>query len=44
VWCELSVTVSVGDDGRPFWLVVFTDISERRRAADVLRIAGTTTS
>jgi len=41
VWCELSVTVSVGDDGRPFWLVVFTDISERRRAADVLRIAGT---
>jgi diguanylate cyclase (GGDEF)-like protein/PAS domain S-box-containing protein len=41
VWCELAVTVSVGDDGRPFWLVVFTDISERRRAADVLRIAGT---
>ena len=41
VWCELSVTVSVGDDGRPFWMVVFTDISERRRAADVLRIAGT---
>jgi len=41
VWCELSVTVSIGDDGRPFWLVVFTDISERRRAADVLRIAGT---
>jgi diguanylate cyclase (GGDEF)-like protein/PAS domain S-box-containing protein len=41
VWCELSVTVSVGDDGRPFWLVVFTDISEQRRAADVLRIAGT---
>jgi diguanylate cyclase (GGDEF)-like protein/PAS domain S-box-containing protein len=41
VWCELSVTVSIGDDGRQFWLVVFTDISERRRAADVLRIAGT---
>jgi diguanylate cyclase (GGDEF)-like protein/PAS domain S-box-containing protein len=41
VWCELSVTVSIGDDGRPFWLVMFTDISERRRAADVLRIAGT---
>jgi diguanylate cyclase (GGDEF)-like protein/PAS domain S-box-containing protein len=41
VWCELSVTVSVGDDGRQFWLVVFTDMSERRRAADVLRIAGT---
>ena len=41
VWCELSVTVSIGDDGRPFWLVIFTDISERRRAADVLRIAGT---
>ena len=41
VWCELSVTVSIGDDGRPFWLAVFTDISERRRAADVLRIAGT---
>jgi diguanylate cyclase (GGDEF)-like protein/PAS domain S-box-containing protein len=41
VWCELSVTVSVGDDGRQFWLVVFTDMSERRRAADVLRLAGT---
>jgi diguanylate cyclase (GGDEF)-like protein len=41
VWCELSVTVSIGDDGRPFWLVVFTDISERRRAADVLRMSGT---
>ncbi|MBV9314032.1 MAG: EAL domain-containing protein [Pseudonocardia sp.] len=41
VWCELAITVSIGDDGRPFWLVVFTDMTERRRAADVLRIAGT---
>ncbi|GAA5156997.1 hypothetical protein GCM10023321_34350 [Pseudonocardia eucalypti] len=41
VWCELSVTVSIGDDGRPFWLVVFTDISAQRRAADVLRRSGT---
>ena len=26
VWCKLAVTVSIGDDGRRFWLVSFTDV------------------
>jgi len=37
VYCELHISVSVQDDGRQFWLVVFSDITERRRAAEVLR-------
>ncbi len=32
VWCELSATVSVGEDGDPCWLVVFTDVDWRQRA------------
>jgi diguanylate cyclase (GGDEF)-like protein/PAS domain S-box-containing protein len=41
VWCELSVTPTAADDGSPLWLVVATDVTERRRAAEVLRSAGT---
>ena len=37
VYCELHVAMSVQDDGRRFWLVVFQDITERRRTADALR-------
>ncbi|HWC83482.1 MAG TPA: EAL domain-containing protein [Pseudonocardiaceae bacterium] len=37
VYCELHVAMSVQDDGRRFWLVVFQDITERRRAAETLR-------
>ncbi len=41
VYCELNVTVSVADDGRRFWLVVFSDVTERRRAAERLRYQAT---
>ena len=41
VWCELNVSVTSADDGSWFWLVVCTDVSERRRAAELLRSAGT---
>ena len=37
VYCELHVAMSVQDDGQRFWLVVFQDITERRRAAEALR-------
>jgi diguanylate cyclase (GGDEF)-like protein/PAS domain S-box-containing protein len=37
VYCELHIAMSVQDDGRRFWLVVFQDITERRRAAETLR-------
>ncbi|CAM3458857.1 EAL domain-containing protein [Kibdelosporangium persicum] len=37
VYCELNVVSSVADDGRRFWLVVFQDVTERRRAAELLR-------
>jgi diguanylate cyclase (GGDEF)-like protein/PAS domain S-box-containing protein len=37
VYCELHVSMSVQDDGQRFWLVVFQDITERRRAAEALR-------
>jgi diguanylate cyclase (GGDEF)-like protein/PAS domain S-box-containing protein len=37
VYCELHVAMSVQDDGRRFWLVVFQDITERRRTAEALR-------
>jgi diguanylate cyclase (GGDEF)-like protein/PAS domain S-box-containing protein len=36
VYCELHVAVSVQDNGQRFWLVVFQDITERRRAAETL--------
>ncbi|MCP3800568.1 EAL domain-containing protein [Allokutzneria sp. A3M-2-11 16] len=37
VYCELHVALSVQDDGRRFWLVVFQDITERRRTAEALK-------
>ncbi len=37
VYCELHVAMSVQDDGQRFWLVVFSDVTERRRAAEALR-------
>ncbi len=41
VWCELDVTGTLAEDGSTHWLAVVTDVSERRRAADLLRRAGT---
>ncbi|GAA1875486.1 hypothetical protein GCM10009836_66000 [Pseudonocardia ailaonensis] len=40
VTCEIGVTTSTSDEGDPFWLVVATDVGDRRRAAEVLRQAG----
>ncbi|MGH3799919.1 MAG: putative bifunctional diguanylate cyclase/phosphodiesterase [Pseudonocardiaceae bacterium] len=37
VYCELHVSASVQDDGQRFMLVVFTDVTERRRVAESLR-------
>ncbi len=37
VYCELHIALSVQDDGRRFWLIVFLDITERRRTAEALR-------
>ncbi|GAA2348762.1 hypothetical protein GCM10009854_27730 [Saccharopolyspora halophila] len=41
VHCELHISTSVQDDGTEFWLVVFQDITERRRAAEALRYQAT---
>ncbi|SFS39919.1 PAS domain S-box-containing protein/diguanylate cyclase (GGDEF) domain-containing protein [Saccharopolyspora flava] len=41
VYCELHTSSSVQDDGTEFWLVVFQDITERRRAAEALRYQAT---
>ncbi|MGH3877787.1 MAG: sensor domain-containing protein [Actinophytocola sp.] len=41
VYCELGITESVADDGRRFWLVVFSDVTDRRRAAERLRYQAT---
>ncbi|WP_374727412.1 putative bifunctional diguanylate cyclase/phosphodiesterase [Haloactinomyces albus] len=41
VYCELHVALSVQDDGTQFWLVVFQDITERRRTAESLRFQAT---
>ncbi|HEU5473753.1 MAG TPA: EAL domain-containing protein [Actinophytocola sp.] len=41
VYCELSATVSVADDGQRFWLVVFSDVTDRRRAAERLHYQAT---
>ncbi|GAB3909357.1 hypothetical protein GCM10029964_110780 [Kibdelosporangium lantanae] len=37
VYCELTMVSSVADDGQRFGLVVFQDVTERRRAAELLR-------
>ena len=37
IYCDLHVSLSVRDDGTQFWLVVFQDVTERRRAAEALR-------
>jgi len=37
VYCELHIALSVQDDGRRFWLIVFQDITERLRTAEALR-------
>ncbi|MGH4025522.1 MAG: EAL domain-containing protein [Pseudonocardiaceae bacterium] len=37
VYCELHVSVSVQDDGQRLRLVVFTDVTERRRIAATLK-------
>ncbi len=41
VYCELHTVPSVQDDGTRFWLVVFQDITEQRRAAEALRYQAT---
>ena len=41
VWCELDVAGTHADDGSTQWLMVVTDVSERRRVAELLRRAGT---
>jgi diguanylate cyclase (GGDEF)-like protein/PAS domain S-box-containing protein len=41
IWCELDVTTTPAEDGSIQWLMVVTDISDRRRAAELLRRAGT---
>ncbi len=40
VWCELAVSATSIEDGDWLWLVLCTDISERRRAVELLRSAG----
>jgi diguanylate cyclase (GGDEF)-like protein/PAS domain S-box-containing protein len=41
VWCELAVSTTSADDGGWLWLVACSDVSDRRRAAELLRSAGT---
>ncbi len=41
VWCELAVSATTLDDEGWFWLLACTDVSEQRRAAELLRSAGT---
>ena len=41
VYCELHVSASVQDDGQRFMLVVFSDVTERRRVAEALRYRAT---
>ncbi|GAB3558050.1 diguanylate cyclase (GGDEF)-like protein/PAS domain S-box-containing protein [Actinopolyspora lacussalsi] len=41
VYCELHSSLSVRDDGTKSWLVVFQDVTERRRNAEALRFQAT---
>jgi diguanylate cyclase (GGDEF)-like protein/PAS domain S-box-containing protein len=41
VCCELHVSASVQDDGQRFLLMIFTDITERRRVAETLTYRAT---
>ena len=41
VWCELAVSATTLDDDGWLWLLACTDVSEQRRAAELLRNAGT---
>ncbi|MGH3935976.1 MAG: EAL domain-containing protein, partial [Pseudonocardiaceae bacterium] len=41
VYCELHVSASVQDDGQRFMLVVFSDVTERRRVAQALKYRAT---
>ena len=41
VWCELAVSATTLDDDGWLWLLACTDIGEKRRAAELLRSAGT---
>jgi diguanylate cyclase (GGDEF)-like protein len=41
VWCELVVSATTLDDDVWFWLLACTDIGDKRRAAELLRSAGT---
>jgi diguanylate cyclase (GGDEF)-like protein/PAS domain S-box-containing protein len=41
VWCEVDVSPTTADDGAPLWLVSCADVGEQRRAAELLRSAGT---
>ncbi|SDP71215.1 PAS domain S-box-containing protein/diguanylate cyclase (GGDEF) domain-containing protein [Actinopolyspora xinjiangensis] len=41
VYCELHTALSVRDDGTKSWLVVFQDVTERRRNAEALRFQAT---
>jgi diguanylate cyclase (GGDEF)-like protein/PAS domain S-box-containing protein len=39
--CDVHSAASVADDGSPFWLVVFQDITDRLRQAETLRYQAT---
>ncbi|MDQ3762029.1 MAG: EAL domain-containing protein [Actinomycetota bacterium] len=41
VYCEMHVSASVQDDGQRFLLVIFTDVTERRRVAEALNYRAT---
>ena len=41
VWCELGVSATTLDDEGWVWLLACTDVGEKRRAAELLRSAGT---